>query len=82
MEIGAIVVAMRDGTPTQRLVGVRKTETHETVAPLLRSRKNGGEVTRRAPVLSRPKSREASGLMSALCLQNSGIDLMCETDDD
>ena len=33
MEIGAIVVAMHDGTPTKHLIGERKTETHETVAP-------------------------------------------------
>ena len=79
---GPIVLVMQGGTSMENQVGPRKSETQEVVVTLLRGHKIGGEVMRRAPVLSIPKTRDALGIMSALNLKHSGIDLMCEANDD
>ena len=77
----AIVLVMHDATPMENQVGLRKNETHEVVATLIRGNQRGGAAMRRAPVLSRPRTKGADGIISALGLQHSGIDLMCEADD-
>ena len=62
-------------------VSLRKNETHEVVVTLIRGHQKGGVSMHRAPVLTRPKTKGAEGIVSALGLQHIGVDLMCERGD-
>ena len=64
---------MHDETLMNHLIGGKKVETHPIVVSAMRARKVGGELVRHSPTLSRPKSKDALGIVAALSLKKTGI---------
>ena len=60
--VAAIGILMHDATPMKNLMGLSKIETHEIVVSLLFGHSKDG-VMQHSPVLSRPRSKDALGIM-------------------
>ena len=64
---------MHDETLMKHLIGRKKIESHPIVVSVMRAHKVGGELMRHSPTLSRPKSKDALGIVAALSLKKTGI---------